>query len=57
MSLKDRSKENNSQFGTCWINNIQLMINKKIKKEELEMWINNGWLKGMNKKYFKNNTS
>lgn len=54
MSLIDRSKEKNSQFGTCWINNTQLKVNKKIKKEELETWINNGWVKGMNKQFFKN---
>ena len=34
----------NSQFGTCWItNNIE---NKKIKKEELNNWLNIGWVKG-----------
>lgn len=36
--------EKNSQYGTCWItNNIE---NKKIKKEELDKWISNGWFKG-----------
>jgi len=34
----------NSQFGTCWINNTN--INKKIKKEDLEFFINEGWVKG-----------
>jgi hypothetical protein len=53
MSLIDRSKEKNSQFGTCWINNIELRVNKKIKKEELDNWINDGWIKGMNKQFFK----
>lgn len=36
--------ENNSQFGTCWICNDSGA--KKIKKEELQYWINQGWSKG-----------
>lgn len=38
--------ETNSQFGTCWINNPFLMKNKKIKKEDLEIWIEQNWLPG-----------
>ncbi len=36
--------ETNSQFGTCWITKDG--INKKIKKEALETYLNEGWLKG-----------
>jgi hypothetical protein len=36
--------EKNSQFGTCWITKDGL--NKKIKKEELENFTQNGWIKG-----------
>lgn len=36
--------ENNSQFGTCWIHNEE--SNMKIKKEMLDHYINNGWIKG-----------
>lgn len=36
----------NSQFGTCWIYNINLKQNKKIPKNDLNHWLNNGWLKG-----------
>ena len=36
--------ENNSQFGTCWITKDGL--NKKIKKEELDSFILDGWVKG-----------
>jgi hypothetical protein len=36
--------ENNSQYGTCWI--TKGGINKKIKKEDLELYLNEGWLKG-----------
>lgn len=38
--------EKNSQFGTCWIYNSDKKINKKIKKEELNKWIELGWNKG-----------
>ena len=40
--------EKNSQFGTCWINNG--IDNKKIKKEELEKYLNNNWLTGRSSK-------
>jgi group I intron endonuclease len=36
--------ELNSQYGTCWITKGQ--VNKKIKKEDLEFFINEGWVKG-----------
>lgn len=38
--------EKNSQFGTHWITNGKEV--KKIKKEELEKWIQLGWNKGRN---------
>ena len=34
----------NSQYGTCWITNGS--DTKKIKKEELDLWINKGYYKG-----------
>ena len=34
----------NSQFGTCWIHNGVGV--KKIKKEELQFWLDKGWCKG-----------
>lgn len=37
---------NNSQYNTCWICNLELQEIKKIKKENLEVWLNDGWLKG-----------
>lgn len=36
--------ETNSQYGTCWITKDG--INKKIKKEELDTYLNDGWIKG-----------
>jgi hypothetical protein len=36
--------ESNSQYGTCWITKDG--TNKKIKKEDLETYLNEGWVKG-----------
>jgi len=36
----------NSQYGTCWIMNKSLKLNKKIKKEELSSFEEKGWIKG-----------
>jgi hypothetical protein len=47
--LGKHTKEKNSQFGTCWICNEELQENKKIKNEELQQWIDYGWIKGRNK--------
>ena len=38
--------EANSQHGTCWI--TKEGINKKIKKETLDTYLNEGWVKGRN---------
>jgi hypothetical protein len=46
MSLKgkEHTGERNSQYGTCWITKNGL--NKKIQKDELMGYIQNGWIKG-----------
>ena len=36
--------EKNSQYGTCWV--TKEGINKKIKIEELSIYIENNWIKG-----------
>jgi hypothetical protein len=38
--------EKNSQWNTSWIFNMQSRINKKIKKEELEKYLSDGWMRG-----------
>lgn len=38
--------EKNPSFGTCWIYNIQTLINKKINKNDLQLYVNDGWCKG-----------
>lgn len=42
-SISQKGKRN-SQFGTCWVTNGS--ENKKIKKEELDIWIELGYYKG-----------
>jgi len=41
---KERTGSKNSQFGTCWI--TKGSVNKKIKKEELDQFLNLDWNKG-----------
>ena len=43
-SINHQRGENNSQYGSCWITNGQ--ENKKIKKEELDKFIELGYYKG-----------
>lgn len=42
-SITQKGKSN-SQYGTCWITKDGL--NKKIKKEESDLYLNQGWIKG-----------
>lgn len=42
----NQSGSKNSQYGTCWITNGK--ENKKIKKEELDLWLEKGYNKGRN---------
>jgi hypothetical protein len=44
--IKHSQGEKNSQFGSCWINNN--IENKKIKIDQLNLYIQNGWVKGRN---------
>lgn len=43
--------EGNSQFGTCWIHNLDLKQSMKIKKENIDMFIQAGWVKGRKIKF------
>lgn len=42
----DQKGEKNSQFGKCWIYNVDTNENKKILKNEIDKWINDKWIKG-----------
>ena len=52
-SSKVQKAELNSQFGTCWIHNKEREINKRIKKEEIEKYLQEGWESGMKMGFFK----
>lgn len=41
---KERVGEKNSQYGTCWITKDG--VNKKIKKENIAIYLTEGWIKG-----------
>ena len=41
---KYQQGERNSQFGTCWV--MKVDVSKKIKKDDLDTYINDGWIKG-----------
>ena len=41
----------NSQFGTCWIFNEDEKKSIKISKDELNIWLNLGWIKGRKLKF------
>ena len=41
---KHQQGEKNSQYGTCWV--MKGEASKKIKKDDLDIYINDGWVKG-----------
>lgn len=43
--------ENNPNYGKVWIYNPDLKINKSVKKEELDLYLNQGWFKGRKLKF------
>jgi len=48
-NIKHQQGEKNSQYGTCWIYNDKESI--KIKKEDLEKYLAEGWIKGRKMKF------
>jgi hypothetical protein len=48
---KHQKGKGNSQYGTCWIHNLTLKESKRIKKEDLNDWTSNGWIKGRKMKF------
>lgn len=49
LKTQHQQGEKNSQYGTCWIHNNSESI--KIKKEQLDEYISNGWIKGRKMKF------
>jgi hypothetical protein len=48
---KERIGEKNSQFGTCWVFNLEVEQSKKIKNDDLNSFLELGWIIG--RKIFK----
>jgi hypothetical protein len=53
ISSNTQKGEKNSQYGTCWIHNLEKTINKKIKKDETKKYLQEGWLMGIKMSFFK----
>ncbi len=43
--------EKNSQFGTVWLHHLGQKVSKRVPREELESWINAGWICGRKMKF------
>lgn len=43
---KTQSGKLNSQYGSCWIYNLNSKQTKKIPKHDLDQWLAEGWIKG-----------
>ena len=48
---KKQKGAGNSQYGTCWIYNPDLKESRKIKVDELQRHLKNGWTKGRKIKF------
>lgn len=46
--IKHQQGEKNSQYGTCWISFIDPNMSKRIPKNLLPLYIDQGWIKGRN---------
>jgi hypothetical protein len=50
-SSKKYKGKKNSQYGTCWIHHLEKTQSKKIKKEDLDFYLESGWIKGRKMKF------
>ena len=48
-----RIGDKNGSFGTVWIYNENLEQNKKVKKEQIEIFLNQGWKLGRRMCFYK----
>jgi ribosomal protein S16 len=46
-----QSGDKNSQYGTCWIHSLLEKRSIRIKKDELQDWLQNGWILGRKMKF------
>lgn len=51
-SMKGKnSGSNNGSYGTCWIHSISECKNKKINKNDIDVWLSKGWIVGRKMKF------
>ena len=50
-SINFHKGETNPMYGTCWIYNLDKRKSLRINKNELDKYLNDGWIKG--RKMFK----
>ncbi len=48
---KHQKGSGNSQFGTCWIYSLEKRSNKKIRNEDLNCYLEQGWIAGRKMKF------
>lgn len=48
---KHQKGSGNSQYGKCWIHNKELKQSKSIRKEDIDLWLEDGWEKGRKLKF------
>jgi Straboviridae putative endonuclease SegB len=51
VQIHHQQGEKNNQFGTCWVFDPLMKIEKKIRKEELNFFLLNGWIRGRKLKH------
>lgn len=54
MSIAKKGKykgKENSQYGTCWVYNLEMKVSKKIKNIDLDVYLKKGWVKGRKMKF------
>lgn len=51
VTSKAQKGSGNSQYGKCWVHNLELKQNKSIKKEELDYYLSHFWIKGRKMKF------
>ena len=49
-ALKNTGQKHN-QYGTVWVHSLELKCNKKANKEDIQRWIDDGWIVGRKMKF------
>ena len=47
----NRNGENNPNYGNCWIYSNDEKKSQQVKKDDIQQWLDNGWIKGRKIKF------